>query len=128
MDVHLQRRSAAAALERGRQERLDHRVDAGDTDDGAPAGGERAQPRFRLADLLEHALRMTQQDPARIGQFHAVARAVEQSGADAVLQPRQLLRQRRLSEAELLAGAGKRRRLRDGEEDAKLMQRHAGLS
>ena len=88
------------------------------------AGGERTQARFGLADLLEYALGVAQQHAAGVGQFHAVAGAVEQAGADAVLQPRQLLRQRRLREAQLLAGAGERRGLGDGEEYAKLMKRH----
>ena len=49
---------------------------------------------------------------------------VEKAGADAVLQARELLRQRRLGETKLLAGAGERRGLGDGEENAKLMKRH----
>src|SRR5207249_1053495 len=55
---------AAAARERVRHQRLDHRVEAGDADNGAFAGAEFAHPRFRLIDLLEHALRMPQQQLA----------------------------------------------------------------
>jgi hypothetical protein len=67
---------------------------------------------------------MAQQHPPGNGQHHAILGAVEKSGADAFFEARQLLRQRRLRETEELAGSRQRFRLRDGEEDAKLMKGH----
>ena len=67
---------------------------------------------------------MAHEHTARVGQFHAVARPVEQPRADALFEPRQLLGERRLRQAKLLAGARERCRLGDRKEDAKLMQCH----
>ncbi len=129
MDVDLDAgREAAAALQSIRYDCLDHRIEPGDADHGALAGRELAQAGFRLVDPLDHALGMVQQQAAGIGQHHIFMSALEQPRADAVLQARQLLRERWLGEAELLAGARQGRGLRDREEDTQLMEGHYGSS
>ncbi len=91
LDVDLQAGAAAAAHQRVGQQRLDHRVEPGDADDRPLTGGEFPQPRFRLVDLPQDVLRMSQQHAPRIREDHAVVTAIEQSGADAVLESGQLL-------------------------------------
>ena len=114
-----------AAVERVGQHRLDHRVETSDADDRT-RGAEAGEIGLRLLDLLEHALGMAHQHLAGVGEHHAVVAAVEQAGADAFLELGELLGERGLGEAELLAGLRQRRRLRHRHENAKLMQGHLG--
>jgi hypothetical protein len=108
-DLDAQRRRLLADLREDRGQKL-RRVEMG--------GGDRDNARDLLALAaggarggmggLGHGAEMLDQRQARVGQFHALARAGEEADAQLLLQRRHLPPERRLRQAERAGGGGKR--------------------
>ena len=101
-------------------------VEPAHRDDAALAVAELPQPGHRLVDPAQDHLGLADEKFPGVGQLHLIARAREQLGADRVLQLGELLRQRGLGEAELLARLGQRFGMGDGPKYPQLMKRHHG--
>ena len=116
----------AEALDSERHDFADDRIQPSKPDNAACSRREFLKRALRLVHLVQDDLGAPQEIPARVRQLHLIKPAVEQLGPDFLFQLRQLLRQCRLGEPELLGRLGEGCRLGNRAEDAQLMQVHAG--
>jgi hypothetical protein len=91
---------------------------------GPPDPGGLPGPAHAVIDQRQHGPGLLQQHRARLGQPHPVAEAAQQRGAHHLLQPPDLLAQRRLRDVHLLGGMREGARVRDGHEVAQVPQLH----
>lgn len=88
-----------------------------------PAGATGAQPgqiAFGGLHLRQHLIRQAQQPLARPREAHRPALALEQPGADAILQLLELMRQRRLGQMQLLGRGGEAAGVAQGGQTAQM--------
>ena len=101
------------------------RVDAADPQLPAEQPGELLELAVQPVDLGEHALRVAEDHAALGGQLDAAARAPEDLDAELLLEPADLLRDRRLREEELVTGLRQRAVAGDGGDRAQVTELHA---
>jgi hypothetical protein len=81
----------------------------------------------QAVDLGEHALRVAEDHAPLGGELDASARAPEHLDAELLLEPPDLLRDRRLRQVELLTRLGQRAMLGDGDDRAQMTELHAPI-